>query len=500
MSLRIRLMIVAVLGLGLTMALWGWVQVRSLEKILDDQISRKLQGIAETVGTYYQHFPTRQGLSALDIALRDHLLADETLARIDIFSASKAGMDYVAGAGRVAYEWPERAIEMMLQSPQPGHMKMQTDAGPAVGLLYPVRADREKRVQAWVCVMAYADSYEEILTRSRSFLLLTSGGLLIFILIFLTLSYGWIIGRPLRVIIRTIDESRKGQYVSRIPLTRGDEWGQVAEHFNSMAAEIEMVMAKNRELNRELEARVQEATLRAVQLQKQVNQLQQLTAMGYLTATLAHDLGTPIHSIAGMTQLLLERGGWPQDVNRKLELIVQQTQRLDLVIQNVRRATRLPDAHFETVPVQDLLNETLPLAEPLIQKSGIQMSVTVDPETPSLYVDRYRMQTALFNLIQNAVEAMPEGGTISVSAATVPARNAVAVTVQDTGPGIPQEVMARVCEPFFSTHTEEGLRGLGLAIVQDILKIHGGQMEIQSQPGTGTRVTLYFPIVESKVI
>jgi signal transduction histidine kinase len=59
--------------------------------------------------------------------------------------------------------------------------------------------------------------------------------------------------------------------------------------------------------------------------------------------------------------------------------------------------------------------------------------------------------------------------------------------------------MARVCEPFFSTHTEEGLRGLGLAIVQDILKMHGGEMEIQSQIGTGTRVTLYFPVVEVRV-
>jgi signal transduction histidine kinase len=353
-------------------------------------------------------------------------------------------------------------------------------------------------MHAWVGVMAYTDSDAEILSRSRSFLLLTSAGLLLFLLVAITVGYGWTIGRPLRVIMRTIDESRKGQYVNRIPLTRTDEWGQLAEHFNSMAAEIEQVLARNRELNRELEGRVQEATLKAVQLQKQVNQLQQLTAMGYLTATLAHDLGTPIHSIAGMTQLLLERGEWPQDVTRKLELIVQQTQRLDLAIQNVRRATRLPDAHFDTVPVQELLNETLPLVEPLIQKSGIQLSVSVDPEIPSLYVDRYRIQTALFNLIQNAVESMPTGGTMAVSVSRVPARNAVAIAVQDTGSGIPQEVMPRVCEPFFSTHTEEGLRGLGLAIVQDIMKMHQGEMEIQSRAGSGTRVTLHFPVVETQ--
>jgi signal transduction histidine kinase len=265
-----------------------------------------------------------------------------------------------------------------------------------------------------------------------------------------------------------------------------------------MAVEIEQVLAANQELNRKLEARVQESTHKVVQLQKQVNELQQLTAMGYLAATLAHDLGTPLHSIAGMAKLLLEKEGWSPDVKRKLELIVQQTQRLDQVIQNVRRATRLPDPHFETVDVQDLLNETLSLIEPMMQKSGIQLRVHVDPSVRSLYGDRYRMQTALLNLIQNAVEAMTAGGTVLASATSVPSRASVAISVQDTGPGIPTQIMNKVLEPFFSTRSEEGLKGLGLSIVQDIVKVHGGQMEIQSRPDAGTTVVLYFPLPDGK--
>jgi signal transduction histidine kinase len=73
----------------------------------------------------------------------------------------------------------------------------------------------------------------------------------------------------------------------------------------------------------------------------------------------------------------------------------------------------------------------------------------------------------------------------------------VAITVRDNGPGIPPELLARVCEPFFSTHMDEGLRGLGLAIVQDIVKIHGGKIEMQSSPDEGTQIVLYFPIVEN---
>ena len=212
---------------------------------------------------------------------------------------------------------------------------------------------------------------------------------------------------------------------------------------------------------------------------------------------MAHDLGTPLHSIAGLAKLLLEHDAWPPDVGRKLELIVQQTQRLNTVIQNVRHATRLPEPHFEAVSVPELLSETLPLVEPLMQKSGVQLQVDVDEKIPILFVDRYRVQTALFNLIQNALEAMSGGGKISVRAMAVPQDNAVAITVQDNGPGIPPELLARVCEPFFSTHTDEGLRGLGLAIVQDIVKVHGGKIEMKSGPSEGTQIILYFPIVEN---
>jgi signal transduction histidine kinase len=184
-------------------------------------------------------------------------------------------------------------------------------------------------------------------------------------------------------------------------------------------------------------------------------------------------------------------------VGRKLELIVQQTQRLNTVIQNVRHATRLPEPHFEAVTVMELLNETLPLVEPLMQKSGIQLIVNVDENIPILHVDRYRVQTALFNLIQNALEAISGGGRITVTASALPHNNTVAIIIQDNGPGIPPELLARVCEPFFSTHMDEGLRGLGLAIVQDIVKVHGGQIEIKSSPDEGTRVVLYFPVIET---
>jgi two-component system NtrC family sensor kinase len=496
MTVRTRLMILTVLGLVVTMAVWGWVQIRALDQILVEQQGKRLSSVAETVSTYYTHFPTGHGLSTLDTTLKEQIQTDVRLARIDIFTVVNYDIDYIeyiAGASRVRYEWPESLVSSVAASRKPQYVRLQMEEGPAVGLLYPVTSEKSKNTQFVVGVITFNRANAEILSRAQRLLVVSTAWLLIIILLVLAASYRWLIGRPLSVIVRAIDAFQTGQYVKRIPITRRDEWGHLGEHFNSMAHEIEQVLARNRELTRGLEDRVLEATQKVVELQKQVNQLQQLAAMGYLTATLAHDLGTPLHSIAGLASLLQERGDWPPDVARKLGLIVQQTQRLNTVIQNVRRATRPPEAHFETVTVRELLNETLSLVEPLMRKAGIELQVNFDEKLPGIHADRYRVQTALFNLIQNAMEAMPSGGRITVSAGTAPDRREVSITVADTGSGIPPELMERIREPFFSTHQEEGMRGLGLAIVQDIIKIHGGRMEIRSAPGEGTKVVLCFP-------
>src|SRR5208283_6081276 len=290
------------------------------------------------------------------------------------------------------------------------------------------------------------------------------------------------------------DEFQKGQYVNRIPIAHLDEWGQISHHFNIMADEIQDVMNRNLDLNRHLEDRVREETLNVVQLQKQVADLKQLTALGQLTANLAHDLGTPLHSIGGLAKLLLERGGWTPDVAHKLNLIVQQTQRLDNVIQNVRRATRLPEPHFEMLTIGQILSETLPLVEPFMQKNKVEMKVNIDENVKPLYVYRYRIQTALMNIIQNALEAMPRGGEINISAQNLSPKNFESITISDTGAGMTSDIIEKVCEPFFSKRQDEGLRGLGLAIVRDIIKVHRGTMEIKSSPQQGTSIILYLPL------
>ncbi len=495
LSLRIKLISLAVIGLALTMAAWGVVQIRALDAILVEQQSKKIEGVAETVSTFYEHFPTRQGIATLDSALKDFLQADARLARIDIFDVRSKRAHYVAGASRVAYDWPEKAVAEVSLKGKVRYLKLETEGGPALAVLYPL-AEPSKGGRAVVAVMTFMRASNEILASAGQLMIISSVGLLAVILLLLAVSYGWMIGRPLKSMIDTIDESQKGQYLKRVEMTRRDEWGQLADHYNRMADEIQNVMARNLDLTHHLEDRVQEETLKVVELQKQVDDLKRLTTLGHLTANLAHDLGTPLHSIAGLASLLLEKGELAEPVTHKLKLIVEQTRRLDHVIQNVRRATRLPEPHFELLTVEEILSETLPLIEPLMKKNGVGVSVVCDDATEAFYADRYRVQTVILNIIQNSLDALPRGGQISIHAEALENRF-MKLCISDTGEGIPQDVLDKVCEPFFSSHREEGMRGLGLAIVRDIMKTHGGQVDIHSTPGEGTSVTLLFRLSEA---
>lgn len=495
MTVRARLLLVIVVGLAVTMVAWGWVQLEVIDQLLIQQQQRRLEELADTINTYYEYFPTRRGLSALDLVLKDQVQSDARLARIDVFTIQRGLLEFVAGAGRTAYEWPETTVAAVVEMMKPQYFDLTTEAGPAMGILAPTIYQKDASVHI-VGVISFSQSRLEVVSRAKVFLMISTFLLLLFIFVLITVAFDRLIGRPLNVIARTIDHFQKGRYADRIPVQRNDEIGHLADHFNEMAGEIEQVLARNEELTSHLQERIQEETLKVAQLQQEVNQLQRLATIGHLTAILAHDIGTPIHSIQGFARLLLERGGWTPDVKRKLEIIEQQAQRLHVTIQNIKKMTKPPEPRFEITTVEELLSETLPLVETQIQLAGIALTVSVEERIPPLYLDRYRVQTALLNLIQNAVEAIKgadKGGRIEVTVSADPLSGSTVISVRDDGPGIASHDLARVCEPFFSTHGEEGLRGLGLAIARDVMKLHGGELTIKSTPGEGTEAFLVFP-------
>src|SRR5512140_2177906 len=180
MTVRTRLIIITVLGMAITMAVWGWAQIEVLDRILVDQQGKRLSSVAETVSTYYQHFPTGQGLSTLGTSLKEQIQTDVRLARIDIFTVDRYDTDdieyieYMAGASRVRYEWPDDLLSSVAASRKPRYIRLTTEDGPAFGLLYPVSSEKSKTTQFIVGVITFSRANAEILSSAKRLLVIST--------------------------------------------------------------------------------------------------------------------------------------------------------------------------------------------------------------------------------------------------------------------------------------------------------------------------------------
>jgi signal transduction histidine kinase len=218
-----------------------------------------------------------------------------------------------------------------------------------------------------------------------------------------------------------------------------------------------------------------------------------LAAIGQVAGGVAHELRNPLNVVKTSVYYLLNtRAPAPEKTRQHLERIERQIGLADRVITALSDFARLPMPELQPVSVQDCMNEVLEL-NPLPE----QISVAVDypDDLPRMLGDSRQLQIVFSNLVRNARDAMsPQGGSLTISAQ--PLDGDVTITVADTGAGIPRENLERIMEPLYSTKAR-GI-GLGLAITRSILDKHGGQLQVASEIGVGTRFTVRLPAAVEK--
>ncbi|MBN1556553.1 MAG: PAS domain S-box protein [Lentisphaerae bacterium] len=246
-----------------------------------------------------------------------------------------------------------------------------------------------------------------------------------------------------------------------------------------------------------LKARRQEETL---------IESERLNAVKLLAAGVAHEIGNPLNALNIHLQLLdreigqlAEGGGVPaRDADNLRELVdvaKKEVSRLDLIITQFLRAIRPATPKLAPARIDALLKETLTLLKEEIQNRHIEVEIVCPDALPRIRVDRNQIKQAFFNIIRNAFQAMPDGGSLTISLAVTDPYFSIAF--EDTGVGIEPEAFGRIFDPYYSSKSEGS--GLGLMIVQRIIQDHGGQIEVESKPQTGTRFTLLLPLAERRV-
>ena len=215
-----------------------------------------------------------------------------------------------------------------------------------------------------------------------------------------------------------------------------------------------------------------------------------LATLGAMTSKVAHEVKNLLGGIELYAAMLAEQCEKEQDLAPLSSRLLGGVKQLRALATNLLSVS--PRAAMESAPVDvtRLLTETLSSVDLAVRGSGIRLHLTAGREKVCIVGDAERLRQALLNLVLNAIQAMPEGGELTVAARRH--ADAVELIVKDTGVGMARATLARALEPFFTTRSSG--TGLGLAIVRDVAEAHGARLTIQSRPGRGTTVRLTLPL------
>ena len=251
------------------------------------------------------------------------------------------------------------------------------------------------------------------------------------------------------------------------------------------------------------------ANTQLVDAKDQLNRSERLAAVGQLVASVAHEVGTPLHSIAWHVQALAEEPGATPEMKKRVSVIDEQLTRVVRIIQDLLSSTRQRQPEPTWLPVEQVISPAAVLMEPAFHAKEITLTVEIPGDIPLVWADAEKMHQVLVNLFANALAATPSHGAVKVSVgaraassdeldrgrrvAQLMSSQVVTVAVRDTGCGMPEADMQKAFEPFFTTKAVGKGTGLGLFLSRETVLAHGGSLLLESETGHGTTVIMTLP-------
>lgn len=343
-----------------------------------------------------------------------------------------------------------------------------------------------------VVVVPEADFMAQIDANTRTTVLLCLAALAMATVVGIWTSR-WIV-KPILELKDAATALSEGQFDRTVKLDRSDELGILATAFNSMAAQLQASFTALETKNSELQ-----------RLDKLKDEF---------LANTSHELRTPLNGIIGIAESLIDgaTGTLPEKTNMNLALISSSGKRLSSLINDILDFSQLKhktlDLQIKPVGIREIVYIILTLSKPSVGNKNLLLINSISPELPPVAADENRLEQILYNLIGNAIK-FTESGNVEISAellrnnekSSIPSSQ-VAITVSDTGIGIAEEKLERIFESFEqadgSTAREFGGTGLGLAVVKQLVELHGGQIRVSSTVGVGSQFTFTLPVSESQ--
>jgi signal transduction histidine kinase len=489
---------------------------RSIESYTRGIALRTVRGVVEDINRLDPEFKFRRETAELLLTWTN----PESVRQIDLFTAAKIdGEDYVevwaTSENRPqAVAKDDAEVLKMMELDEEQVELIALASGQMVWRVYmPVHGSRAGRgVKVLLRAYCTLDRWNAVWNQTFAFTIKILPIALLVEFAFLWVLTFAFVQRPMRKIMKVMKRFGEGDVSARAGLQGRDELGQIARHFDAMAGELQRTSQEREALlseisgfNATLQERIDEALseLQAKNselellmesislLREELSQQERLAVAGQITAAFAHEVGTPLNLVNSHLQLLISDPGTDGKIRERLGTIQTQIDRVGDIVRKLLGLTRRVEPRLETVALPQLIEELQRLWAPALSAHKVQFTANV-PDNCLLKADRKQLEQIFINLVNNSVDAMPQGGSIHLEAAQArPSEWAFAL--RDTGAGIPQEILSKVFKPMFTTKTEGKGTGLGLAICREIGRAHGGDSSIESAEGQGATVRFTMP-------
>jgi two-component system NtrC family sensor kinase len=352
-----------------------------------------------------------------------------------------------------------------------------------------------RNIQGQIVGMLYVGSlkkpFTDLLTNTL-FIFLGVALIGIALVVFASLRFTRYIASPLRRLVEIAEKIADGDYSQHIDVESKDEIGHLVSAVNRMTVKLAQSRDELQNWARTLEGKVEQRTAEIQRMQQQLIQSEKLASLGKLAAGVAHEINNPLTAILTNSSLLLDDIPEGDESREDIETIVNETIRCRRIVKALLDFARQTKPEKRLVSVNEIIENTLRLLQNQLHLNNITAKRNLDPAIPPTMLDSDQIQQVFMNIAINAIEVMAGGGELTFQSKFDEAGRSVVVTIADTGPGISQDMLDKIFDPFYTT--KESGTGLGLAITYGIVQGHDGDIRVSSETGKGARFTVTLPV------
>ena len=513
-SLTYKIITIACIVILTTMVLYAYLNIREVKKILLKETIHSAERLSETLILATNHQMLSNDLAEVYHAMKDASRQEDV-----------EGIRLINAQGRIVFSSKQSEIGTVLDKSSEICLKCHASTIPLKQATYLERSRiftndegktvlglskaiyNEESCASAAChvhpsnmsvlgvldVTVSLESMQQQLIQSRTWVIFLTIALLLVVSLILSIFTQRLVNNPIQNLLRHTQQIADGSLDISINQTSKDELGELASSFNMMTVSLKKAHSELAEWNRTLEERITERTLENKRMQAQLARSDKLSSLGQMAAGIAHEINNPMTGILLYANLIADSKNFSPDLKDDINIVIKETERCSAIVKQLLDFSRVNKPENRWSSLNEIIEAALSLLENQSLFQNIKIERNYKETLPKIFGDAWQLEQVFINIILNAGQSIAEAGRIRIATGLADDKRFIFANIQDNGCGISPDELDKIFDPFFTTKMDGGT-GLGLSVSYGIINNHGGEINVSSELGNGTSITIMLPV------